>query len=64
MIVDPKEFRLHPRKPRPSWRDESKVWSIAFKRVMHYARMSRKKRRGAFGSVATRPRKRFNPCIA
>jgi hypothetical protein len=27
---------------------------------MHYARMSRKKRRGASGGAATRPRKRFN----
>jgi type IV secretory pathway VirD2 relaxase len=55
---DPKEFRLYPRKPRQRIRDESKAWSIAFKRVMHYARMSRKKRRGA--RAATRPRKPFN----
>ena len=58
MTLDPKEFRLYPRKPRQRIRDESKAWSIVFKRVMHYARMSRKKRRGASGS--TRPRKRFN----
>jgi type IV secretory pathway VirD2 relaxase len=58
VIRDPKEFRLYPRKPRQRIRDESKVWSIAFKRVMHYARMSQKKRRGASGSA--RPRKRFN----
>ena len=58
MTLDPKEFRLYPRKPRQRIRDESKAWSIAFKRVMHYARMSRKKRRGASGS--TRPLKRFN----
>jgi type IV secretory pathway VirD2 relaxase len=57
---DPKEFRLYPRKPRQRIRDESKAWSIAFKRVMHYARMSRKKRRGASGGAAPRPRKRFN----
>ncbi len=60
MTVDDKEFRLYPRKPRQRIRDESKAWSIAFKRVMHYARMSRKKRRGASGSGAARPRKRFN----
>jgi len=58
VTLDPKEFRLYPRKPRQRIRDESKAWSIAFKRVMHYARMSRKKRRGASGSA--RPRKRFN----
>ena len=60
MTLDPKEFRLCPRKPRQRIRDESKAWSIAFKRVMHYARMSRKKRRGASGSGTIRPRKRFN----
>jgi hypothetical protein len=43
---DPKEFRLYPRKPRQRIRDELKAWSIAFKRVMRYARMSRKKRHG------------------
>jgi type IV secretory pathway VirD2 relaxase len=59
VTLDPKEFRLYPRKPRQRIRDESKAWSIAFKRVMHYARMSRKRRRGASAS-ATRPRKRFN----
>ena len=59
MTLEDKEFRLYPRKPRLRIRDESKAWSIAFKRVMHYARMSRKKRRGASGS-ANRPRKRFN----
>jgi hypothetical protein len=32
---DPKEFRLYPRKPRQRTRDESKAWSIAFKRIMH-----------------------------
>ena len=59
MTLDPKEFRLYPRKPRQRIRDESKAWSIAFKRVMHYARMSRKKR-GASRSGSARPRKRFN----
>jgi type IV secretory pathway VirD2 relaxase len=58
VTLDPKEFRLYPRKPRQRIRDESKAWSIAFKRVMHYARMSRKKRRGASGSA--RPRRWFN----
>ncbi len=53
-------FRLYPRKPRTRVRDESTTWSIAFKRIMHYARMSRKKRGGASKGGSTRPRKRFN----
>lgn len=60
MTGDYKGFRLYPRKPRQRVRDESKAWSIAFKRIMHYARMSRKKRGGASKSTSNRPRKRFN----
>ena len=37
-----KEFRLRPRKPSvPKGQGESRAWSVAFKRIMHYSRMSR-----------------------
>jgi type IV secretory pathway VirD2 relaxase len=39
---DEKEFRLRPRKPPAPKRGEAKVWAVAFKRIMHYARMSRR----------------------
>ena len=35
-----REFHLRPTKRRPTAPDEAKIWSIAFKRVMHMARMS------------------------
>jgi len=35
-----REFRLSPPKPRRNPDDEARIWSIAFKRVMHIARMS------------------------
>src|SRR5256885_9424019 len=35
-----REFRLRPPKPRRNPADETRIWSIAFKRVMHIARMS------------------------
>ena len=39
---DENEFRLRPRKPPTSkGQREPKAWSLAFKRIMHYARMSR-----------------------
>jgi hypothetical protein len=39
---DEREFRLRPRKPpKPKSQKEPQVWAIAFKRIMHYARMSR-----------------------
>lgn len=60
MTSDYKGFRFYPRKPRQRVRDETKTWSIAFKRIMHYARMSRKKRAGASKGASNRPRKRFN----
>ena len=60
MTGDYKGFRLYPRKPRQRVRDESKAWSIAFKRIMHYARMSHKKRGRASKSASNGLRKRFN----
>jgi type IV secretory pathway VirD2 relaxase len=40
---DEKEFRLRPRKPRvPRNRNDGAVWAMAFKRILHYARTSRK----------------------
>ncbi len=59
MTGDYRGFRLYPRKPRQRVRDETKTWSIAFKRIMHYARMSRKQRGGAAKGASNRPRKRF-----
>ena len=39
---DEREFRLRPRKPpSPKSQKEPQVWAVAFKRIMHYARMSR-----------------------
>ena len=39
---DERDFRLRPRKPPiPKSQKEPQVWAIAFKRIMHYARMSR-----------------------
>src|SRR5687767_12672637 len=39
---DEREFRLRPRKPPvPKSQQEPRVWAVAFKRIMHYARMSR-----------------------
>ena len=40
---DEREFRLRPRKPAiPKRQNEARVWSLAFKRIMHYVRMSRR----------------------
>jgi type IV secretory pathway VirD2 relaxase len=37
-----KEFRLRPRKPPvPKGQGEARNWSVAFKRIMHFSRMSR-----------------------
>ena len=48
---DEKEFRLRPRKPHaPRSRNEGVVWATAFKRIMHYARTSRKAARGVAGT--------------
>lgn len=47
------EFQIRPprRQPRPA--DEARIWNGAFKRIVHFARMSRRRRRGSNGrSVA------------
>ncbi len=61
-----KEFRLRPRKPSvPKGQGESRAWSVAFKRIMHYSRMSRHGR-GQKTGVGTGPRPaaraRFQRC--
>ena len=41
--TDEKEFRLRPRKPRlPRNGNDGAVWAVVFKRILHYARTSRK----------------------
>src|SRR6266446_2980963 len=35
-----RDFRLKPARFRPNQRDEPRVWSVAFKRIMHLAHMS------------------------
>jgi len=62
---DEKEFRLRPRKPPvPSGQGGAKAWSIAFKQIMHFARMTRSG--GARQSGAKIPRRaaqaRFQRC--
>ena len=42
MRSDDAEFRIRPSKPRTPGRGDGIVWSTAFKRVMHFARMSAK----------------------
>src|SRR3974390_1003535 len=61
---DEKEFRLRPRKPRVSRnRNDSAVWAIGFKRMLHFARTSRK---GGSAREAPRPfqpnRSHFQRC--
>src|ERR1700759_2551161 len=42
---DEREFRLRPRKPPiPKGQNDGRAWSIAFRRIMHYARMSHRGR--------------------
>jgi len=38
-----RKFRLKPARSRPNQRDEARVWSVAFRRVMHLAHMSSSK---------------------
>lgn len=62
---DEPEIRLRP--PKPKVRNDGMVWAIAFKRIMHYARMSRNgsagKGSGAGSSRAADPvRARFQRC--
>ena len=45
---DEREFRLRPRKPRVARnRKDGAVWAMAFKRILHYARTSRKGERAS-----------------
>jgi type IV secretory pathway VirD2 relaxase len=61
-----REFRLRPRKPPvPKSEKEPRVWAIAFKRIMHYARMSRqgkKARTKTKGAPRTGIQSRFQRC--
>ena len=57
---DEPEIRFRP--PKPKVRNDGMLWSIAFKRIMHYARMSRKASAGK-GSGAGSP-KLANPARA
>jgi type IV secretory pathway VirD2 relaxase len=57
--MDEREFRLYPRRPRRSRATEPRAWSLAFKQVLYFARMSRRARRGASSSSSGRPRKPY-----
>jgi len=57
--VDEREFRLYPRRPRRSRTDQPRAWSLAFKQVLYFARMSRKARRSASSGSSGRPRKPY-----
>jgi type IV secretory pathway VirD2 relaxase len=57
--MDEREFRLYPRRPRFSRANEPRAWSLAFKQVLYFARMSRKARRSAFSGSSGRPRKPY-----
>ncbi len=57
MQIDEKEFRLRPAKPKVRRQGDAAAWSVAFKRVMHVARMSR---RGVSGSSAPKLASRFS----
>jgi type IV secretory pathway VirD2 relaxase len=53
MQIDEKEFRLRPAKPKVRRQGDTPAWSIAFKHVMHVARMSR---RGVSAGGSSTPR--------
>src|SRR5215831_12243044 len=61
---DEREFRLRPRKPPvPERRNEARAWSLAFKRIMHYARMSRQGGASKSGARSRRAvQARFQRC--
>lgn len=51
MAKDEREFRIRPRRPVGTRRaDDARAWSVAFKRVLHYARMSKGAGRRQSGS--------------
>lgn len=59
MNLDEREFRLYPRRPRAVRADGPRAWSIAFKQVLYFARMSRKASRRASSGSSARPRKLY-----
>jgi type IV secretory pathway VirD2 relaxase len=62
---DEPEIRFRP--PKPKVRNEGMIWATAFKRIMHYARMSRKgaRSKGAVPPGRADPvRARFQRCAA
>ena len=59
MNMDEREFRLYPRRPRRSRANEPRAWSLAFKQILYFARMSRKARQGASSGSSGRPRKPY-----
>jgi type IV secretory pathway VirD2 relaxase len=62
---DEKEFRLRPRKPPvPKRQDDAMAWSAAFKRVIHYARMSSRcgSRKSTLKTSQRLARGRFQRC--
>jgi type IV secretory pathway VirD2 relaxase len=60
---DEKEFRLRPRKPRvPRNRNDGAVWAMAFKRILHYARTSRKGERASRARSFRTTRTYFQRC--
>ena len=60
MNMDEREFRLYPRRPRRSRANEPRAWSLAFKQILYFARMSRKARQGASSGSSGRPRKPYH----
>ena len=59
MNFNEKEFRLYPRRPRAGRTDGPRAWSIAFKQVLYFARMSRKAIRSSSSASSGRPRKPY-----
>ena len=62
MNFSEREFRLYPRRPRAVRVDGPRAWSLAFKQVLYFARMSRKSnadRRASSGS-SSHSRKPYN----
>jgi len=55
-----RDFRLYPRRPQAVRTDGPRAWSIAFKQVLYFARMSRKVTRRASSGSSSRPRKPYH----
>src|SRR3989442_11443537 len=54
-----REFRIRPPKPRKGRGDESRIWSSAFSRMMHFARMSSHRRKKGSSGIAIRSSRRL-----